>query len=310
MTKARRVLLLCWPLFSGIACGGGDNIPIGDLDSKARDAICGLEVRCGQYPDKNTCAGATFTQLQGLADVSSGKVKYDGQAAADCLHAYGSLGCNISDQTDNFLLAQSCKDIFQGTVADGGACLVNEECISQNCNRSACDGTVCCAGACQPKLAAGGDCAGSGSICVDGTFCKRDATGATAVCVARPAAGQACDSSDICMPGLICNDVAGAGRGACGKAPAEGAACPGRLCDASSDFCDSTTRTCVHRTAVGGACASTEACVSYANCDAATMKCVARMAVGGACVTTNDCINGQPCTSGICVGAADVPACP
>jgi hypothetical protein len=315
MTNLQRFLVLALPLLSSFSCGGGGGpsgpgVPVGDLKARLRDALCGLEVRCGRYPDKNTCAGAVYAELQLFADLGSGKIQYDGQAAADCLNAYAQVGCNLSDQANTTgVPTQACQAALTGTVADGGACLINEECVSRSCNLTTCGGAMCCAGVCQTKLAVGEDCTARGSVCVDDAFCKRTTMPATGICTTKLAAGQACGASDTCAPGLACNTDPATGSGTCGGAPAEGEACPAGVCDASGDLCDPTTKTCVARIAVGGDCVSI-GCVSWARCDATAMKCVARAPAGGACGTSVDCIDSLPCTNGVCVSRPDVPACP
>ncbi len=309
MTSARRVLVACASLLFLLACeGNGGNIPIEDLRSRAIQAICGQQVRCGRFPDQDTCEGVFFTKLQVFADVQAGKVIYDGRAAADCLGAYESMGCNLTDALPD--TPQACSNTFKGTVALGGACFVPDECVSESCNLGACGGTMCCSGACQAKVPLGQDCSSNSSECVPGAFCLRNATGATATCMARIAAGQPCNGLLDCVAGKLCNIDPTTGTGVCGNAPAKGEACPAGFCNASADACDQTTTTCVPRTAVGGACSPPGACVSYARCDAATMKCVAGIAAGGVCATTADCISGLPCENGTCTSLPDEPACP
>ena len=66
---------------------------------------------------------------------------------------------------------QACRAVFTGTVADGGACLSGVEFrVSQSCAVAACNAATCCVGTYQAQVAAGGDCSGSGAVCVDGTF--------------------------------------------------------------------------------------------------------------------------------------------
>lgn len=303
-------MLLSLPLFAGLACGtgGGDGgaIPVADFEARARDAICGRETRCGVFPDQSACEGAVFTMLQLSADISSGKVKYDGQAAAECLSAYESSGCNISDERNVINQSKSCLSVIQGTVADGGGCLIGAECISEVCNTSACGGDTCCLGACQSPVSAGADCSASGSVCAADTFCKATSS-STASCVPWIAAGAPCTESDVCVPGKICNIAAAATTGICGNAPAEGEACPAGICDAIVDSCEQGI--CVRKIAVGGACSSTTPCVAYANCDPTTMVCVAKSAAGGACVSASDCVGGIACENNTCVSPADIPAC-
>jgi hypothetical protein len=301
-----RALAVSGSLLGVLGCGGdGGSIAIGDLPAAAEDAVCARALRCGQYPDKANCEAVLSFQLQLEADVASGKVIYDGKAAAACLRSYGALGCKISTV---FTPPQACRDAFKGTLADGAACLADEECISQSCNTSTCTAATCCPGVCEPQGALGAVCAVGGN-CVEGAFCKRDPGAASGVCTALLAAGQPCTTFDECVPGTFCFSGNATTTMTCIAPPAEGQACAG-TCDDSADVCHPVSRTCVRRNAVGESCTAAT-CVSYATCDPATLKCVARVAVGGACSpTTATCITGLSCENGICAAHPDEPACP
>jgi hypothetical protein len=317
MKNSRRRLAAGWVVLCvGFSCGGdggSGTIPIGELKAKSLDAVCGFETRCGFFPDKSTCESSVFSMLQLFADVSSGKVIYDGGQAAKCVDLYNSLGCNASDSTMAAAnQALSCSAAFIGTVANGAPCFVGEECVSNVCNTSSCTSDMCCLGVCEPAVPVGGDCSSNGSECVPGAFCKFSAPGgATPVCATRVANGQPCTAFDQCVPGLHCNGSDAATPGVCGPLPREGAACPDNVCDASADVCDMTSHTCVRLIAVGGTCSlAGSACVSYARCDPTILKCVALASPGGACTTETDCIGHLPCVGGACMSPADVPACP
>lgn len=299
-------------LVSFSACGGdGATIPIDELQTHAKEALCAYEVRCGLVPDTAACDETLYVKQQLLVDVKAGKVIYDGQAAAACLDLYRALGCNISGAgLSSVGQAQSCRDTIRGTVATGGACLTDEECQSQDCDKSACTMTTeCCAGACAAKIPAGGDCSAAGPRCADDLFCRRG-TGTTGICSAVIADGQPCTSTDSCVTGRRCNLVTGTSAGTCGILPAHGQACPGMLCDSLSDLCDPASKTCVGRIAVGGDCSAIPTgCVPYANCDAATKTCVPRKRAGEDCAQASDCLSGVACTGGVCVPPSDKPAC-
>jgi hypothetical protein len=295
------------------ACGGGGGaaIPIDDLNARVIDALCSYEVRCGYVPDKAACDESFFSRQQLAADVKAGKVIYDGKAAATCLDVYDSLGCKVSDNgLSSINQTQACKDAIKGTVVAGGACLTDEECVSESCSKSGCTATECCAGMCDAKIAAGGDCLLAQTACADDLFCRRDSAGNTAICAARIADGQPCANGDLCVAGQRCIVATGASDGVCGAPPSRGQACSSAECDSSTDICDPTSKTCVARTAVGGDCtANPNGCVPYANCDAATVKCVAKKRAGEACAKLSDCLSGVACTGGVCVPPPDEPAC-
>jgi hypothetical protein len=296
------------------ACGGGGgSVSLQDLGPKAVSSICEFEVRCGLFPDQASCEGANVANLgQITADVNAGKIHYDSVAASDCLNAFASFGCNESDLFNG--TPQSCRDAFKGTVADGGACFTGEECVSTKCNIGTCTpATMCCAGTCgatTTPVPKGGDCSALGSTCATGTFCQRGPAGGAATCADLVADGQPCTTFDQCVAGSTCELAAGTTSGVCSRFPAEGEAC-GQLsvCDASNDFCDAATKTCVRAIAVGGACPSSVGCVKYARCDATTLKCVARSAKGGPCAAQGDCLGSLVCTNGACALSAPPPVC-
>jgi len=317
MTHTRIVCRVFLAVLAVGSCNGGGGVPIGQLGNKVLDVLCARAARCGEYPDEATCVAnngklADMGQIE--SDVASGKVKYNGSQVATCLSMYDTAGCTVME-TENLQLPQACQTVFQGSVATGGACYNDEECVSLKCNRGGCGGvTGCCAGTCDPvtvTVASGGDCVAVGTSCADGTYCKLDASKTGGTCTPLIAAGQSCTSLfGQCVSGKACvSDTTGGAR-TCGNLPAEGQACHDSICDANVDTCDTATKTCIRKIAVGGACPAGAGCVDYASCDATTKVCVAQKAAGGACSTANDCLGTLVCSSGTCVPAPAQPVCP
>lgn len=300
-------------LWLGACGGGGETIPIDELEARATEVLCSFEVRCGVLPDPAACQHVSL-ESQLLADVKAGKVIYDGGAAAACLDFDNGLSCKVSEQKFSIVdHAPSCNETFKGTVAPGGSCLTDAECLSQTCHKSGCDGTTaCCTGTCTAKVLAGGDCSASGAECAEGLFCRRNTTDQTAICTAPIPDGQPCTSGgDICVAGRRCILVTSTSAGTCGVLPARGQACPDNFCDSPADVCDPASKTCVARIAVGGDCAViSKGCVAYAKCDGATKTCVALKRAGEACAQATDCLFGLACTDGLCVAHTDDPVCP
>jgi hypothetical protein len=215
--------------------------------------------------------------------------------------------CQQSEQ-GRMALPPACDNMFTGTIADGGACLNDQQCVSATCDRSACAGTdACCTGLCTAPVSAAGTtpvgaaCAANVD-CVEGAFC---ATGqAASVCTALLASGQPCDDSTQCVLGTACI-VTPSSNGAltCASPPGQGEPCAPGSCNSPTDFCDLASLTCQPRLAVGAACDRTAAgCVAYAYCGAGG-TCVARGEVGAACEpapAASTCLAGLLCERGTC----------
>ena len=312
MAKILSALLL---LVAIPACDGDKSLSLSDFAAAATDAFCSYAARCGQMPDVATCKAAAGTDTGQLsADVTAGRVKYDGKAAASCLEAFRSASCNYSDPF-NEGEPQACKDAFKGTVADNGVCYGGSECVSGGCGGGVCSASGCCQGTCNPSAGSaaaipiGGACGGSGAVCVVGAFCSYISMPPT--CQAKAAAGQSCDVSsgeESCVAGAYC--VAnGSNAGTCGKLPAEGQTCypatDGIACDSMLDYCDSVSLKCVPKIAVGGDCSTGATCVAYASCDS-TGHCVSRPRAGESCDDANGphCLGSLLCYSGMVDGGS------
>jgi hypothetical protein len=311
VSRRAGILVAAAALVAGCGGGGGGGaIPLADLSTRMADVACQSNA-CGTYPDQASCrAAASRSNIPRLqAAVAAGKTKYDGVAAAACLDALGpAIGaCRLSALFVD--LPPACAAAFTGTGAAGADCLFDLECVSQLCDRSACDAVAeCCHGTCldgpAPQLRQEGAPCGAADTCAAGTFC--DTTLATPTCVPAKPAGQACRSGDACVAGHVCLPTsladAAAGVGTCTKPPGEGETCTiSGTCDLRTDFCDAVTSKCTPRIAVGSPCdpASLEdGCVGYGICDQTTVTCRARGRDGedcnpatssGACLETLGC---------------------
>jgi hypothetical protein len=305
-------------------CGGGSGpgsgpIPLSELPARAVDVICNAELACQAYPDSASCHAALHANLnQVQADVAAGKVKYDASQAGACLDSASTiLTCRLSAARER--QSSACAATFVGTVAEGGPCLVSEDCVSAHCNITNCAAAMCCAGTCvaaQPTgVAVGGACT-STNQCVDGAFCDFGAM-ASGTCAAVRPAGQPCTSSDQCVSGTAClpTSTAAASPRACTKPPGRGEPCMGiATCDDRGDFCDPTTMKCAARLGPGSACDPLAVpCVLYATCDMTTSKCVARGGVGAPCgapPAASSCLSGLSCMNGTCAAPTPKPVCP
>lgn len=274
---------------SGAACGGG--VKISDLDDELVDKLCARQVRCGAYASVAECKADVRVQIEEIQrSVESGRTNYDEDAAGDCLDALGDASCDVTAQNVREQ-PQACRDAFQGTVADGGECYNDEECLSEDCNVPDC-GMACCAGVCSATLtevAIGGTCNGTTGPCVRGSFCDSAST----TCTALRAAGGACTSNTQCNYGLYCLEA-----GTCADAPNRGDACPDGYCADIGDRCGSTT-TCVALGKVGEACSQGFAglfdCQAPLTCNQTTLQCASPPNAGEACLFF--CSSGNFCNA-------------
>lgn len=325
------------------ACGGSSSVAITDLGSSLLDAQCQHYVDCGVVESVAVCKDLLrnfFNTAAIEGGITAGKIKYDGGKAGECIDAFAGASCNPGDQ-GNRTTPQACLDAIKGTIADGGACANDNECISQSCNNPTCS-MACCPGTCdatQTKAAIGAAC--NPGACVDGAFCKAAATGTGSTCTALVAAGAACNVDDECAFGTVCLGATGATT--CVKPAAKGAACiadgDGFSCGTQGLDCNQVTMKCEGRLFTGATCdPQNDRCATYLSCDSTSMKCVGAPAIGQPCVsgcasgayckpdasgTTSTCTakqangatcaSGTECTSGHCDTAsmkcADVAAC-
>lgn len=212
----------------------------------------------------------------------------------DCARVYRSASCATTGSA-----APKCN-FKNGTLADGAACVTDEQCVSGSCETM--PGSSC--GACEPRTAIGGACSIT-APCASGLTCST--TTMTCVEIVRNGPGGSCDWTEgqICEPGLDCEPTSKT----CKERGAAGAACSSIAPCASGLTCSAMSRTCVEVTILreGEACdATSEAqCGVGLTCDPATRRCVgfAWVGPGGDCSAF-----GARCERGTC--DRDTKTCP
>ena len=274
-------------------------IKIADLQAAAESANCDYLVRCSWMPDKATCKsldGADYELLQLIADAVFGKVHYDEKAARAWVEAVRSQKCELGEGIKKALEA-AWEPVFTGTVKEGGACFVDDECAGKNvCDLSGCS-SACCAGTCSPPPPAAkeGEPCDFTIACEDQTFCGIDdgsggaggGGGGTGMQICKPRAdnGQPCLGQQGCQDGQLC-DVGGSDK--CYKLSPDGSPCnPGLQysCLEYNHFCDESTSKCIALPGAGEPCAPTsEYCAYYAYCD-----------VNGTKLCNSKPVEGEPC---------------
>lgn len=235
-------------------CGGG--IPFDEFADERRDANCGYYIRCGAFStvaDCRTHFDRTTTSNASLeAAVDAGKIRYDGDAAEDCVAALDDLVCDLAEQDHDALAA--CDEVFTGTGKIGATCAFDGECVTERCMVPVCD-EACCQGTCaEPRVlpGLGEPCS---TICADDLFC-----GYAQVCEAPLLAGEPCNSFTVCAEPLYCSST----LGACASRPKRGETCDG-YCASEGDVCSQGL--CVAAAVGGDRCTVASDCSQFYICN-------------------------------------------
>ena len=300
---SRFVALAVAALAAGIiaGCDNDGAIAIDDIPASVEATYCQRAALCAGGPDPAACEAALFVSedrnLTGLvAGVKQGTITYDGRRARECLDEFQR------DCINQLAAPPACDETFRGTVAQGGACQISQECVSGQCDRAC--GNACCVGTCAAgpaKVPLGGDCSAAGSPCVGGSYCK------SGKCTVDLPLGAACAADDVCRRPGQCTIGLGGG-GTCLAAPDQGAACSptDRGCLRSDNYCDPVAQVCVKRKAAGSACTDVASeCATFAPC--VNGLCTALLTLGQPCQVDGAvrCFGELECSNGVC--AAPTP---
>jgi hypothetical protein len=299
----------------GCSHSGNGSVSVDQLPAAFKRSFCDYIVRCGGFPDVATCLGANLgisinPDPSADAAVAQGKVLYDGAKVGACYDALASISCDSTSQDARSALADlECFGAVKGTVAGGGACAINAECISFSCNAPTCAPTQCCPGTCvgdtvPPHDVAIGQSCANGVSCATGAYC--DTT--TTTCAALKPASSTCASDQECDYELGCVGT----PATCQSLPKLGEACPNMRCRDVGTHCSNGT--CVPLGLPNAGCATSADCSQFYNCDA-TKHCVEGPHVNQSCAavgcfdadtfcdSTSTCKPTEPdggaCTSGI-----------
>jgi hypothetical protein len=297
----RRWLVLALVMMGcGNDSSGGPYTPIDELGDQYQAALCTHLVACHEVSDQATCIATNlysqtfFIDPQAIQLVLAGKVRYDGSTVAACLADIAAETCTINGLDKRRSFAQCIFDVFRGSVAAGGVCSTNAECISGSCNNPCNQSSACCTGTCNPgnppaplaPVPLGAACPqGTGGFdpCVDGAYCDPS----TQICTALKPVGTPCADVSQCGDGLNCGFTNGSG--ACATVPRLGESCAMTgTCGDEGSYCDQQTRLCTAVKLVGGSCTS-GGCSSLLSCDVQSQLCTTYPAVGGSCAASGRC---------------------
>ena len=321
---------------AGGADAGGSDAPfdIGEISAGIAESICEVMTRCmgSEFMDIQfsgadcvtfmaaTLVDSDFAHLEDA--IADGRVIFHPEGVQACVDAFAAVEC--AEFMDG--APPECAAVFEGTVADGEACDLDEECgWGSFCELS--DGQ--CPGQCATQRTAGSPCSaedecGSGLTCIESGQCRPPAM------VGEPCGAGAASN---CVMGTLCvgvaYDVEPPTPGSCRAvdeifAGAEDEACDVQaleLCDAglscglTAFSQDGATWACVEGSASGSPCwaglpdpcPATETC-HVPNLDAGDVNgtCVALPGVGQPCAEM--IVSMQRCEPGLICNDADMCA--
>ncbi len=301
--------------FALAACSNGKTIAITELRDKYVAAWCANQVTCQQMPDLATCEAATRYDDNAfatkVAEVKAKSIVYDAEAAARWIDYVASLSCDTTYVTDP---NDPSSQVFSGTVAVGGACLVSEQCsgVGSTCSPAdpSCNASIsCCPGTCTPgptKQPLGGTC-GATIDCAASLYCSDSMSRCTQIVTAE---GATCEGFDACAPPLFCNYDPGTQTGTCYTPPPTNATCDPMMalpCADERDYCDPSSLKCTRDAPVNAACSQNIYCVAYADC--MNGNCVARPKAGETCMGGGPtCLGDLQCSSAMTGSCTLAPA--
>ena len=296
-----------------------------DFRADEIDARCEYLVRCGFYPDRDTCIVSEAPDqglLQALGAEAFGRVEYDAEAIGTYIDTLRNLSCDatLAVATE---IADARAAAFTGIIEPGGSCFADLECAGDAvCDRNGCDqGSLCCTGTCVEitSLGIGQTCPLTTdgpritSFCGDDAFCQPppdDGSGmppASGTCTLRGTNGDPCDFTDGCGDGQRC-DVNGSNT--CYRLSASGDMCNPMLsqgsCIGINETCDPASSTCQLAPGPGSPCPDGR-CADYAFCDDMGM-CQARPGLGQSC-DAGPCLGDLFCRDNVCSRNETVLVC-
>jgi hypothetical protein len=229
------------------------------------ERYCALATQCclqlGTESDAATCRSSVASVVgSSAASLSSGRARFDAQAAADCLAQLDAFMASCSPPSERPAV---CDRVVRGKLAAGAGCALDSDCEPAAGTTTFCKAQdLSSQGVCvqQPPPVAGMGC--------DTTTCEADPTlyceHASGTCAARPGDGQVCSLEVPCAPGTSCVGTAN-GLSVCATDRPIGADCSlGQPCAAGS-YC--AAGSCAAQKGSGEPCSSTDSRECSSACD-------------------------------------------
>jgi hypothetical protein len=302
--------------------GGGGPLPLEDLPDEFASGVCTVIDECSLSSptlvfEDEACESFFesvyrngYIAIYGSA-IERGTIEYDAQAARDCIAQYESQGCELLSAGVTVEYAEICARIFRGTVADGGACSLSEECGED----SYCGGEEC-PGTCMARTPEGSACTDF-SQCAVGYYCLSG----TCRTLGRGPSGGPCDQGESldCPTDEVCVGATSETPGTCTsydqlRTRGEGEECEfsandGELCrEGLSCALVDGVAVCVAPVETGDDCfvgAAPSMCPSGNVCESTAegSTCVALPLEGERC--EDMCVYGLRCLDGVCGAPRD-----
>ena len=159
-----------------------------NLPYVSSDAPVTTEAECDTA---NAASAQMYTLPRLLAGLAAGRMIFDAAAAGRCANEIANLPCGGPAAN----VARTCEPFIIPLVAAGSGCILNEECVSGNCDQrgvtNANDDGVC-----STPPTAGMPCS---SVCAAGLSCELGGSGNACAPVAAP--GEACTDGTACDTG-------------------------------------------------------------------------------------------------------------
>lgn len=196
------------------ACGASspstsDGVPEGSWGQQTSAAVCARLFSCCNANEasqmgytteaqcETTLGGKEQTSLDQV--LSTGMVRYDGEAAAACLTDISNASCAALFRLGNLTLPASCSGVTQGTGQTGAPCGdLDFVCASDDC-----ESDYCAAPSCRTVS------------CPTGQYCDPTSLG----CLPGEPAGSSCTYNVECDPSIVCR------AGSCGAPLPDQSAC-------------------------------------------------------------------------------------
>ena len=303
VSRVRRALMLgsaLLALLSGCTASKvppAESVPLAQLPTEYAAALCAAADAClgplvpvflpggdCETPYEGRIANAVLPLFE--AAIARGTLGYDPALMPACLDAIAAGGC---DTLAGGLLPAACDAAVAGTVAVGGACDLDVECLDD----AACVQDAVCPGTCTAR-------GGPGRSCTRTEECQRGFVCDSTTCTAPPTDGQACKgpSAPDCRVGLICVGGSATRQGTCHTQANIFTAAVGATCDLQA----------------GPWCQAGLSCVvdSIPTPGSPTLLCARPVASGAACKggIPDQCPGEEYCTARLAMGMIDGTCAP